>query len=92
MTYPIQALKVNFTKLLRSPEFATQLSLLSDEKMNIDEDRTKISNWLMASLTDEDTLTASIDEFPVISKKIRDSFALQMIRVTVFFDDLLYTT
>lgn len=40
--------------------------------MNIDEDGTKVSNWLVASLAAEDTSTASIDEFPVILKKIRD--------------------
>lgn len=69
----MQAYNVKFSKLLRSQHFANQLSLLheefSAEKVNPDD---YISKWLMTLLTDEKSTTASIDQCPVITKKIRD--------------------
>lgn len=69
----MQACNVKFSKLLRSEHFANQLSLLheefSAEKVNRDD---YISKWLMTLLTDEKSKTASTDQCPVITKKIRD--------------------
>lgn len=69
----MQAYNVKFSKLLRSQHFANQLSLLheefSAEKVNTED---YISKWLMTLLTDEKSTTASIDQCPVITKKIRD--------------------
>lgn len=71
--YPVQALKVKFSHLLRSIEFANQLSTLHHEvprcsSINFD----FVSNWLVTSLCDEDAEMASMDEFPVVVKKLRD--------------------
>lgn len=59
--------------MLRSEQFANQLSLLHEdwpaENIKV---RDYISKWLMTLLTDEKSQRASIDEFPVITKKLRD--------------------
>lgn len=58
--------------MILSEEFANQLSLLHEELPVETKQRNYISKWLMTILTDEKTTTASIDEFPIITKKIRD--------------------
>lgn len=69
----MQAYNVKFSKLLRSKHFANQLSLLHEElpAENVNNDD-YVSKWLMTLLTDEKSATASIDQCPVITKKIRD--------------------
>lgn len=69
----MQALNVKFSKMLRSDQFANQLSLLHEE-LPAENPKTRdyISKWLITLLTDDKTQTTSIDQFPAITKKIRD--------------------
>lgn len=68
----MQAYKVKLSTMLLSEEFAYQLCLLHDELPVESKYRNYISKWLMTILTDEKTTTPSIDEFPIITKKVRD--------------------
>lgn len=68
----MQAFKVKLSTMLKSEEFANQLCFLHEELPLEAIERDYVSKWLMTILTDEKTTTASIDEFPVIVKKIRD--------------------
>lgn len=76
LTYPFNAMKVKFTKMLRSKAFAHQLSVLYRTPPIETEKSTKsrdyISKWLMTVLSHEGSRTATIVEFPIITKKIRD--------------------
>lgn len=68
----MQAYKVKISAMLQSEEFAHQLCLLHEELPVETRHRNYVSKWLMTILTDEKTTAASIDEFPIITKKIRD--------------------
>lgn len=70
--YPVQALKVKFSCLLRSIEFANQLWTLHNEVPKNSSNFEFVSNWLVTALCDEDAEMASRDEFPVVVKKLRD--------------------
>ncbi|XP_055297736.1 uncharacterized protein LOC129566134 [Sitodiplosis mosellana] len=71
--YPQNAVKVDFSQMLRSEEFANQLCLLC-EHLPIEESkkRNHVSKWLLTVLTNERSTTASPEEFPIITKKVRD--------------------
>lgn len=68
----MQAYKVKLSTMLQSEEFANQLCLLHEELPVATKHRNYVSKWLMTILTDEKTTAASTDEFPIITKKIRD--------------------
>lgn len=71
--YPVQAYNVKFSTFLRSKHFANQLSLLHEELPAENVNCTDyVSKWLMTLLTDEKSTTTSIDQCPVVTKKIRD--------------------
>lgn len=85
MDFPQRALKVDNSKLLRSQEFAQQLIYLRDNKMTHQREgeiyskdefaapiTDYVSNWLIVMLANRSTKTTTNDEFPMISKKIRD--------------------
>lgn len=68
----MQAYKVKQSNMLLSEEFANQLCVLHEELPIETKHRNYVSKWLMTLLTDDRSTTASTDEFPVITKKIRD--------------------
>ncbi|KAJ6643823.1 hypothetical protein Bhyg_08788, partial [Pseudolycoriella hygida] len=69
-TYPAQALKVKYSKTMRSEDFAYQLvTLCSRLKADDKKNRDYVHTWLTTVLSDEDTTAA---EFPTITKKMRD--------------------
>lgn len=71
--YPVNAVKVKFSQMLRSEDFANQLCLLSEQiPIGGSQSRNHVSKWLMTVLSDDQSKTASPDEFPIITKKIRD--------------------
>lgn len=59
--------------MLRSEKFANQLCLLC-EQLPIEDSkhRNHVTKWLMTVLADQQSTTASANEFPTITKKIRD--------------------
>lgn len=63
---------MKFTDLIRSKEFAHQLWTLHNEKLTHSTSFDLASKWLVTTLCDQDTTTASINECPVIVKKLRD--------------------
>lgn len=65
----MQALKVKFSKLLRSIEFAKQLHHLHETNIH---SPNLVSKWLVEVLCDTDVQTATSAEFPHIVKKLRD--------------------
>ncbi|XP_031621557.1 uncharacterized protein LOC116339677 [Contarinia nasturtii] len=69
--YPTQAIKVKNSEMLRSIEFAHQLCFLyeTDPKTK---GRDYISKWLVTVLMNENSTTPSEQQFPSITKKIRD--------------------
>lgn len=71
-TYPAQAIKVKFSNILRSEDFANQLRCLHEELPKEMENRYFVSKWLTTLLADETSLPATAEEFPIIRKKIRD--------------------
>ncbi|XP_031632913.1 uncharacterized protein LOC116346822 [Contarinia nasturtii] len=71
--YPLQALKVKFSEMLQSEDFANQLSILTEELPIETKIRNYVSKWLTTLLMDEKSRTVSTKEFPVITKKIRDA-------------------
>lgn len=59
--------------MLRSEDFANQLCLLSEQiPIGGSQSRNHVSKWLMTVLSDDQSKTASPNEFPIITKKIRD--------------------
>lgn len=71
--YPCDALKVKFSKMLRSKEFANQLCLLNDRSpIGEFEHKNHVNKWLLTILADERSTTPSKQDFPIITKKIRD--------------------
>lgn len=58
--------------MLRSEGFASQLCFFNDELPMDNKVRDYVSKWLMTLLMSENSTTASTNEFPVITKKIRD--------------------
>ncbi|XP_055310983.1 uncharacterized protein LOC129573873 [Sitodiplosis mosellana] len=73
--YPVQALKVPYSNMMRSEDFADQLCFLFQElpiQKNETPNRNYVSQWLITLLADADSETVEEDAFPVITKKIRD--------------------
>lgn len=68
----MQAYKVKFSTMLQSEEFANQLHVLHEQLPVGTKHRNYVSKWLMTILTDEKSTIPSTDEFPIITKKIRD--------------------
>lgn len=62
-------MKMEFSKMMRSTEFAEQLCILYDHLPVEKKNRNYIHKWLMTILSDENTEVA---EFPTVTKKIRD--------------------
>lgn len=59
--------------MLRSKEFANQLRILDDRSpIGEFENQNHVFRWLMTLLTDEKCTTPSTEQFPIITKKIRD--------------------
>lgn len=85
MDFPQQSLKVKDSQLLKSLEFAEQLVYLNDNTMRCEREGeiyTKmeksapvtdyVSHWLVPMLANRASEVATLAEFPVVSKKIRD--------------------
>ncbi|XP_037036477.1 uncharacterized protein LOC119074450 [Bradysia coprophila] len=70
--YPSQTLRVKYSRLLCSDEFAQQLSLLCTESPALDLHKDYVSKWLVTLLADEASRLTTDDELPTITKKIRD--------------------
>ncbi|XP_031637089.1 uncharacterized protein LOC116349684 [Contarinia nasturtii] len=70
--YPIQSLNVPFSKLICSEEFADQLCFMYQDLPIETKNRNYVSKWLVTLLTDQISKTATTNEFPIITKKIRD--------------------
>lgn len=85
--YPTRAIRVKLSSLLKSEEFAQQIYFLNSTQMDRAMPKTKkvgaefsedrnvphpmyLSQWLMAAVSNRSTKVN--DEFPVISKKMRD--------------------
>lgn len=58
--------------MLQSEEFANQLHLLHEQLPVGTKHRNYVAKWLMTVLADEKTTQPTTDEFPSITKKIRD--------------------
>lgn len=58
--------------MLRSEDFAQQLCFLFEELPIETKTRNYVSKWLFTVLADENSATASTEEFPFITKKMRD--------------------
>lgn len=76
-SYPEQVLTVNYSRLLRSREFARQLALLStdlpiDHHEGSTSDHSYLAHWLLTALADDRTDTTPTAIFPMASKKQRD--------------------
>lgn len=62
-------MKMKFSKMMRSNEFAEKLCILYDNLPVEKKNRNYIHTWLMTILSDKNTEVA---DFPQITKKIRD--------------------
>lgn len=74
--YPTQSLKVKMSSLLRSKDFAAQICYCNSMKFESDEPNPTpnpyVSKWLVTALADRSSLMTNNDEFPSITKKVRD--------------------
>lgn len=68
----MQAFNVKLSTMLQSEEFASQLHLLHEQLPVGTKHRNYVAKWLMTVLADDKTTTPSKEEFPIITKKIRD--------------------
>ncbi|XP_031635809.1 uncharacterized protein LOC116348812 isoform X2 [Contarinia nasturtii] len=68
--YPEQAIKMHFSKILRSEEFANQLCVLFEGLPVEGKNRDCVCKWLVTLLDDGNSTSAT--KYPFITKKIRD--------------------
>lgn len=71
--------------MLRSIDFAKQLIFLYGSLPIETKNRNYVSKWLVTLLTDEESTTVSPDEFPSITKKIRDEILGMTIVIMLTF-------
>lgn len=69
---PNQSVKVAFSTLLNSEDFSQQLEYLNQYPVNGKDDSAYVSQWLVPMLSMHKNSVLRHNEFPIISKKIRD--------------------
>lgn len=71
-TYPQQSLKVKWSNMLGSIDFANQLVLLHDMESARNNMSNYLSKWLVTVLGDRQTTVSTEEQFPLFTKKVRD--------------------